>query len=153
MRDLPRTALPPAGRGSARRIAIASSALEFERYLELGAVGLDLARGIQLQVEQDDFSDTKIPKGLAGPVDRRRGGLFPGVLAGTDQFDDLVDAFSHVVLPFGVRQDAGGPAAGKPNTGISALKGCGAPCRCLPCATRRMRSKKMIGRQQCRPAI
>jgi hypothetical protein len=29
------------------------------------------------------------------------GGLFPGFLAGTDQFNHIVDALRHVVLPFG----------------------------------------------------
>jgi hypothetical protein len=33
------------------------------------------------------------------------------------------------VLPFDVKQDAAAPAGGKPNIGISGLKGCGTPCR------------------------
>src|SRR6266852_8290841 len=65
--------------------ALAASALEFERDVELGAVGFDLALGIQLQIELDDFGDTEIPEGFSGPVERRGGGLFPGIAAGTDQ--------------------------------------------------------------------
>src|ERR1700712_18973 len=106
----------------ARRAAIARSALELERNLELGAVGFDLALGIQLQIELDDLGDPKIPERLSSPVDGHRRRLFPGILAGTDQLDHLVDAISHIVLPFGVRQDAGAPAAGEPNIAISALK-------------------------------
>ena len=40
--------------------ALAASAFEFERDVELGAVGFDLALGIQLQIELDDFGDAKI---------------------------------------------------------------------------------------------
>src|ERR1700737_1706702 len=85
----------------------APSILEFERDVELGAVGFDLALGIELQVELDDFGDTEIPEGLPGPVERRGGGLFPGIAAGTDQLNDFVCALRHVVLPFGMKQDAG----------------------------------------------
>src|SRR5439155_24929517 len=48
-----------AGRGKASR-AYASLALgtfEFERDVELGAVGFDLAFGVQLQIELHDFGD------------------------------------------------------------------------------------------------
>src|SRR3954453_3358671 len=75
------------------------SAFELERDLHLGAVGFDLALGVQLQIELCDFGDTKIAQGFSSPVDRRGGGLFPGLLAGTDQLNHLVDALSHVVLP------------------------------------------------------
>src|ERR1700712_57558 len=75
------------------------STFEFERDFHLGAVGFDLALGVQLQIELHDFGDAKIAQGFSGPVDRRCGGLFPGILAGTDQLNHLVDALSHVVLP------------------------------------------------------
>src|ERR1700674_2625259 len=55
----------------------ASSVLEFERDVELGAVGFDLAFGIQLQIELDDFGDAKIPEGLPRPLERGRGRLLP----------------------------------------------------------------------------
>src|SRR5258708_35116169 len=80
--------------------ALAASAFEFERDVELGAVGFDLALGIQLQIELDDFGDAKIAERFSGSADGRRGRLFPGILAGADQLNDLVDALSHVVLPF-----------------------------------------------------
>src|SRR3954471_18468985 len=82
------------------------STLEFERDVELGAVGFDLALGVQLQIELDDFGDAQIPQRFSGPGDRGRGRLFPGFLAGPDQLDHLVDAFSHDVLPYDFRQDA-----------------------------------------------
>src|ERR1700681_424225 len=76
--------------------------LEFERNVELGTVGFDLSFGIQLQIEFHDFRDTKFAQGFSGPVDRGLGRLLPGILAGTDQFNDFVDALRHVVLPFGI---------------------------------------------------
>src|SRR5438034_1184614 len=95
-----------AGRGKASR-AYASLALgtfEFERDVELGAIGFDLAFGVQLQIELHDFGDAKIPEGLSGSADGHRGRLFPGILAGTNQLNHLVDAVSHIVLPFDVRR-------------------------------------------------
>src|SRR5436309_15581987 len=44
-------------------------AFELERDVELGAVGFDLAFGIQLKVELDDFGDAQIAQRLAGQVD------------------------------------------------------------------------------------
>ena len=77
------------------------STFEFERDFHLGAVGFDLALGVQLQIELDHFGDAKIPQCFSGSVDGRRGRLFPGILAGTDQLNHLVDALSrHDVLPF-----------------------------------------------------
>ena len=60
-----------------------------------------------LQVELGDFGNAKFPQGFPRPFDGRAGRLLPGLLAGTDQLDDFVDALGHVVLPFGIRQDAG----------------------------------------------
>jgi hypothetical protein len=54
--------------------------LELERDLQLGAVGFDLALGVQLQIELDDLGDAEIAQGFSGPVDGRRRRLFPGVL-------------------------------------------------------------------------
>ena len=51
-------------------------ALELERDAELGAVGLDLAVGVQLQIQLYDLGDAQIAQRLAGAADRRRGGLF-----------------------------------------------------------------------------
>src|SRR5258708_37111926 len=92
--------LPPRGKRENRHMSI----LVFERDVELGAVGFDLALGIQLQVEFDDFGDTEVPEAFPGPVERRGSGLFPGLWTCTDQFDDLVDTLTHIVLPFGRRQ-------------------------------------------------
>ena len=52
-----------------------ASAFEFERNLDLGAIGFDLALGIQLQIELDHFGDAEIAQGFSGPVDGRSGGL------------------------------------------------------------------------------
>src|SRR3954447_9622121 len=92
----------PPSRGRQER----SAALELERDLDLGAIGFDPAFGVELHIELHDFGDAKVAKRLAGPVDRHLGGLFPGILAGADQFDDLVNAITHNVLPLRVRQDA-----------------------------------------------
>ena len=66
--------------------------LELERDVHLGTVRLDLALGVQLQIELDDLGDTEVAQGFSGAADRRGGGLLPGFLAGADQLDDLVDA-------------------------------------------------------------
>ena len=39
------------------------SILELERDVQLGAVGFDLALGVQLQIELDDLGDTKVAQG------------------------------------------------------------------------------------------
>ena len=54
-----------------------ASVLEFERDLELGAVGFDLALGIELQIELGDFGNAKFAERLSGPLDRGRGRLLP----------------------------------------------------------------------------
>src|SRR6476646_475204 len=91
----------------ARHVSRSVSILEFERDVELGAVGLDLALGIELQIELDDFGDSQVPQRFTCSGDGGSGRLFPGFLAGTDQLDHLVDALWHDVLPYGFRQDAG----------------------------------------------
>src|ERR1700744_448625 len=73
-------------------------AFEFKRNIEFGAIGLDLSLGVQLQIEFDNFCDAKIAKRFSGSLDRGCGRLFPGFVGGTDQFNDLVDALSHVSL-------------------------------------------------------
>src|ERR1700704_6506231 len=83
-----------------------SAPLELERDLDLGAIGFDPALRIQLHIELHDFGDAQFAQRFAGPVDRYLGGLFPGILAGADQFDDLVNAISHKRPPVVVRQDA-----------------------------------------------
>src|SRR5216683_1558042 len=75
--------------------------------------------GVQLQIELGHFGDAEFAQGFSCPADGGRGRLFPGLLAGTDQLNDFVDTLSHVVLPFGIGQDAGAPAAGNPSIGIS----------------------------------
>src|SRR5438105_7827383 len=105
----------PASAGRALWFGHLRAVLEFERDGELGAVGFDFALGIQLHVEFVDFGDPKIPQRFPGPVERGGGGLLPGFRTGTDQFNDFVDALRHVVLPFGVKQDAGCSCAFEPN--------------------------------------
>src|SRR6476660_4055117 len=91
----------------ARDDGIASLVFELERDVHLGAVRLDLALGVELQIELDDLSDTEVAQGFSGAADRRGCGLLPGFLAGANQLDDLVDALRHVGPPVDVRQDAG----------------------------------------------
>src|SRR5258706_7481441 len=110
---------PLAGRGY-----LSSGALELERHINLGAIGLYFSLGVQLHIEFDDLCDAEFSERFCGSLDRVGGGLFPGFVAGTDQFNDLVDALRHFVLPFGMKQVL--PAAVQPSTTISALKG-----RCL----------------------
>jgi hypothetical protein len=108
-------------------------AIEFERYLDLRAIGFHLSLPVQLHIEFDDFCDAKIAEGFGGFFDRVGGGLFPGFVAGTDQLDHIVDALRHVVLPFGM--EAGNwvlPAASEPNITISALKRCDVACDSSP---------------------
>src|ERR1700704_475842 len=66
-----------AGEVRNRLAPIASLILEFERDVELGAVGFDLALGIQLQIELDDLGHAKIPESFPRPLDRCRGRIFP----------------------------------------------------------------------------
>ena len=54
-----------------------SGALELERYVELGAIGLDFALVIQLHIELYDLSNSKIPERLCGSFDRIGGRLLP----------------------------------------------------------------------------
>src|SRR5581483_463471 len=54
-----------------------SSVLEFERNVDLGAIGFNLALGIKLHIELDDFGNPEIAQGLAGPFDGGRGRLLP----------------------------------------------------------------------------
>ena len=51
---------------------VVASALEFERDFQFGAIGFDLARGIQLQIELGDFGNAKVAQGFGvhaeGPI-------------------------------------------------------------------------------------
>src|SRR6476660_5901760 len=75
-----------------------SRTFPFQRDIQLGAVRVDLALGVQLQSELDDLGHAKVAQGFSRPVDGRGRRLFPGILAGTDQLNNLVDALGHVVL-------------------------------------------------------
>src|SRR6195952_6006864 len=90
----------------ARTTGSRSAPLELERDLDLGAIGFDPALGVELHIELHDFGDAQFAQRFAGAVDRYLGGFFPGILAGADQFDDLVNAISHKRPPVVVRQDA-----------------------------------------------
>src|ERR1700692_1299724 len=79
------------GNAEYKFVAAAASTLKLERDFQLGPVGFDLTLGVQLQIERDNLGDAKVAEGFSGPGDGRGGRLFPGVLAGTDQFDNLVD--------------------------------------------------------------
>lgn len=56
-----------------------------------------------LHVELVDLRDAKILERLAGGVHGAGRGFLPGCGAGSDQFDDFVNAFAHGVAPFGER--------------------------------------------------
>ena len=51
-----------------RGVTKISRTFELERDLELGAVGFDLALGVELQIERDDLGDAQIPQRFSGPV-------------------------------------------------------------------------------------
>ena len=53
-------AATPLSPGGGEGVVQISRTLEFERDLELGAVGFDLALGVELQIELDDFGDAKV---------------------------------------------------------------------------------------------
>jgi hypothetical protein len=98
-----------------RKVYLSSGALELERHINLGAIGLYFSLGVQLHIEFDDLCDAEFSERFCGLLDRVGGGLFPGFVAGTDQFNDLVDALRHFVLPFGMKL----PAAVQPSITIS----------------------------------
>src|SRR5262249_1983358 len=100
---------PPPQPGAQGKGYLDSGALELERDVDLGTIRLHFSLAVQLHIKLDDFCDTKIPERFCGLLHRIGSRPFPGVAAGTDQFDDLVDAVSHVVLPFGMKQEAGAP--------------------------------------------
>jgi hypothetical protein len=118
---------PAARRGWLNSKALASSALELERHVELGPIGFNFSLFVQLHIELDDLRNAQIAQGLCGSLHCVGGGIFPGFVAGPDQFYDLVDAIRHVVLPF--RYEAGKqefPAGKKPSitaSGLEALPG------------------------------
>src|ERR1700756_4077054 len=80
----------------AERVHFGSSALELERHVQLGAVGFHFSFGIQLHVECDNLRDAKVTECFGRLLDRVRRSLLPGLGAGTDQFNDLVDALRHL---------------------------------------------------------
>src|ERR1700716_3676534 len=71
---------------------------KFERHLDLGPVGFDLAVG-DLHVEFDDFSNAKVSQTLRSAFDSSARGFFPGLGAGAHQFNNFVNTLSHGVLP------------------------------------------------------
>src|SRR5260221_2157244 len=75
-----------------------SVSFELEGNLQPGPVGFHFAL-LDLQIELRDLRDPQIPKRLPRSLDRRGRRLLPGLSAGPDQFDDLVDALRHWVTP------------------------------------------------------
>src|SRR5205823_14975286 len=73
--------------------------LELEREIQLGAVGFDLATGVQLQIQLHDLGDAQIAQRLSSAPNRGGSGFLPRLRAGADHLDYLVDATSPVVLP------------------------------------------------------
>src|SRR5438093_6324098 len=77
-----------------RRTRSGLVAFVFERHLELGPIALDLAV-LQLHVELRDLRHTQVAQCFPRALDRRGSGSLPGLRAGPDQLDDLVDALGH----------------------------------------------------------
>jgi hypothetical protein len=90
-----------------------SGALELEGDVKFGTIGFDFSLGVQLHIEFDDLCNSKVSEGFCCLLNCVGGGLFPGCVAGADQFNDLIDALRHVVLPFGMKQEAGTPCRGR----------------------------------------
>src|SRR5258708_7228833 len=65
-----------------------------EGNLQPGPVGFHLAL-LNLQIELGDLRDPQIPKRFSRSLDGRGRRLLPGLSAGPDQLDDLVDALRH----------------------------------------------------------
>ena len=72
-------------------------AFVFKGHLDLRPVGLDLAFS-DLHVEFDNFCDAKVSQTLRSTFYSCACSLFPGVGAGADQFDNLINAISHGFL-------------------------------------------------------
>jgi hypothetical protein len=87
--SVPPTASPRLRDACAGRGYLSSGALELERHIKLGAIGLYFSLGVQLYIEFDDLCDAKFSERFRGLLDRVGGGLFPGFVAGTDQFNTL----------------------------------------------------------------
>src|ERR1700748_425306 len=92
---------------AAKKAMIWSSALDFERQLDLRALCFHLSLRVQLHIEFDDFCDANIAERFGGLFDRVGGGLFPRFLAAPDQQNHIVDAIRHVVLPLAWKQEEG----------------------------------------------
>src|SRR5215207_10513107 len=79
--------------------ALASAAaFVLEGELQLGAVGRDLAL-LDDQVLLEDLGDAQVAQRFGGAIDRRLCRQLPGLAAGADELDHLVDAVRHGYLP------------------------------------------------------
>src|SRR5690349_4378748 len=91
-----------------------------EGNLDLRPIALDLAV-FQLHVELGDLCHAEVAQRLRRSFDRCRSSFLPGLCAGPDQLDDLVDALCHVglllipgwSLPNGSRLSCGRNARGR----------------------------------------
>src|SRR6476646_8655466 len=92
-------ALPTRRTSSAVRILkrIGSRPFVLERHLHLGPIALDLAV-LELHVELADLGDAQVAQGLGRSLDRRGRGFLPGLTAGANQLDHLIDALGHADL-------------------------------------------------------
>src|SRR4051812_18706517 len=77
---------------------LAAARIVFERDLELGAERFDLAV-LDDEILLDHFGDAEIAETPRRELDRGSRGFFPGLLAGPDQLQDLIDAVCHCCLP------------------------------------------------------
>src|ERR1017187_10220372 len=71
---------------------------QLEGHLDLGSVGLDLAV-LDLEIEFDHFGNAKVTKRPRRLLYGCACSLLPGFLTSADEFNDLVNAFSHACLP------------------------------------------------------
>src|SRR3982075_3067921 len=108
------------------RIAALFLAFELEGDLRLGAVGLHFAV-LHLHVQLRDLDDAQISQGLGSLRNRCARGLLPGLGAGPDQFDDLVDAIGHGFLTFRPRSRGPPVCCSRAPMMLPALGNCNAP--------------------------
>ena len=96
-------------------------ALIFEGDFQLGPVSLDFAVSDN-EVLLNDFGNSKLAQCFYCALDRVSGRLFLRCGAGSDQFDDLIDALRHVSPPshyFRLSLVPPGSSSGSPEDGGS----------------------------------
>src|SRR3954470_24911875 len=90
-----------------RLFLLAVAGIVFEGDLELGTESFDLPV-LDDEILLDDFGNAEIAQAARRELDRGSRCFLPRLLAGPDQFQDLIDAVCHTCLPMpGVRRMPG----------------------------------------------